>query len=312
MGLRFRKSINLGGGFRINLSKSGIGYSYGVKGLRYTKTAKGKERMTSSVPGTGISWSTETGNAAKRKRSESVSTSVVPTPENPAQTAPQNTTQVPIAVKVLAVICGIGFIVYYVKTGTYFGTAVIAGAIMGGISYLALCALYGMLYGCLEAGKKSADIQKKEPPDQSEALHAVGQLKEESFDLPGTHYHKASIAKVADINPDWRKTCKALINAKKENKKIYRFLRTTKKAELVKEPDNPHDKNAVMVLVDGEKVGYISADENLHVIDIMDSGAIEEVSATISGGSYKIVYSEDETKKGESGPYVEVKVKYKG
>lgn len=33
MGLRFRKSINLGCGFRINFSKSGIGYSFGGKGL---------------------------------------------------------------------------------------------------------------------------------------------------------------------------------------------------------------------------------------------------------------------------------------
>ena len=34
MGFRVRKSINLGGGFRINLSKSGIGYSWGTKGYR--------------------------------------------------------------------------------------------------------------------------------------------------------------------------------------------------------------------------------------------------------------------------------------
>lgn len=33
LGLRFRKSINLGGGFRINLSKSGVGYSWGAPGL---------------------------------------------------------------------------------------------------------------------------------------------------------------------------------------------------------------------------------------------------------------------------------------
>ena len=39
MGLRYRKSVKLGG-LRINFSKSGVGYSYGVKGLRYTKTAK--------------------------------------------------------------------------------------------------------------------------------------------------------------------------------------------------------------------------------------------------------------------------------
>lgn len=30
MGFRYRKSINLGREFRINLSKSGIGYSWGV------------------------------------------------------------------------------------------------------------------------------------------------------------------------------------------------------------------------------------------------------------------------------------------
>ena len=34
MGFRFRKSIKLGGGFRLNLSKSGFGISGGVKGAR--------------------------------------------------------------------------------------------------------------------------------------------------------------------------------------------------------------------------------------------------------------------------------------
>lgn len=61
MGFRYRKSINLGGGFRINLSKSGIGYSWGVKGYRVTKTAKGTTRRTASIPGTGISYVHETG-----------------------------------------------------------------------------------------------------------------------------------------------------------------------------------------------------------------------------------------------------------
>ena len=66
MGLRFRKSINLGGGFKINLSKSGIGYSWGVKGFRATKTARGTTRRTASIPGTGISYVSESG---KKKRS---------------------------------------------------------------------------------------------------------------------------------------------------------------------------------------------------------------------------------------------------
>lgn len=65
MGLQFRKSINLGGGLRINLSKSGIGFSWGTKGFRVTKTAKGKVRTTASIPGTGISYTQELGGKKK-------------------------------------------------------------------------------------------------------------------------------------------------------------------------------------------------------------------------------------------------------
>lgn len=66
MGLRMRKSINLGGGFKINLSKSGVGYSWGVPGYRITKTAKGTTRRTYSIPGTGISYVDETGKNKNR------------------------------------------------------------------------------------------------------------------------------------------------------------------------------------------------------------------------------------------------------
>lgn len=61
MGLRMRKSINLGGGLRVNISKSGIGYSWGVPGYRITKTATGKTRKTYSIPGTGLSYVEKTG-----------------------------------------------------------------------------------------------------------------------------------------------------------------------------------------------------------------------------------------------------------
>ena len=68
MGFRFRKSINLGKGFKINLSKSGIGFSFGVKGARVTKTASGSTRATVSLPGTGISYSKELGKKKSRKK----------------------------------------------------------------------------------------------------------------------------------------------------------------------------------------------------------------------------------------------------
>lgn len=68
MGFRYRKSINLGGGFRVNISKSGVGYSWGTKGYRITKTAKGTTRRTASIPGTGISFVNETGKNKNNSR----------------------------------------------------------------------------------------------------------------------------------------------------------------------------------------------------------------------------------------------------
>lgn len=66
MGFRMRKSINLGGGFKINLSKSGNGYSWGVPGYRITRTAKGTTRSTYSIPGTGFSYVDESGRNRNR------------------------------------------------------------------------------------------------------------------------------------------------------------------------------------------------------------------------------------------------------
>ena len=61
MGMRFRKSKKIGG-LRINLSKSGIGWSVGTKGARYTKKAGGGTRSTVGIPGTGISYVKDSGN----------------------------------------------------------------------------------------------------------------------------------------------------------------------------------------------------------------------------------------------------------
>ena len=71
MGIRFRKSINLGP-LRINISKSGIGYSFGVKGARITKTANGRKRATLSVPGTGLSYVKDFTKETEDKKAEDV------------------------------------------------------------------------------------------------------------------------------------------------------------------------------------------------------------------------------------------------
>ncbi|MGE3978813.1 MAG: DUF4236 domain-containing protein [Nitrospira sp.] len=54
MGWRFRKSVN-SGPFRFTLSKTGLGWSIGLPGARWTQRADGKQQTTVNLPGTGIS-----------------------------------------------------------------------------------------------------------------------------------------------------------------------------------------------------------------------------------------------------------------
>jgi hypothetical protein len=53
MGWTYRKSVGLGP-FRINVSKSGIGYSLGGGGFRTGVSSRGRSYKSFSLPGTGI------------------------------------------------------------------------------------------------------------------------------------------------------------------------------------------------------------------------------------------------------------------
>jgi hypothetical protein len=57
VGFYYRKSVRLGP-FRVNVSKSGVGYSVGGRGFRTGVSAKGRRYTTFSLPGTGIGYRT--------------------------------------------------------------------------------------------------------------------------------------------------------------------------------------------------------------------------------------------------------------
>lgn len=53
---RLAKSVKLGKGVRLNLSKTGIGISAGVPGARYSVHSSGRRTTSVGVPGTGVSY----------------------------------------------------------------------------------------------------------------------------------------------------------------------------------------------------------------------------------------------------------------
>jgi hypothetical protein len=65
MGWSFRKSVNLGP-FRVNMSRSGLGYSVGAGGFRTGVRANGRRYSSVSIPGTGIRY---TNGGSKRRTS---------------------------------------------------------------------------------------------------------------------------------------------------------------------------------------------------------------------------------------------------
>lgn len=75
MGFRFRKSINLGGGMRLNLNKKSAGLSFGGKGFRYSINTNGRRTASAGIPGTGL-YFTQTsggGNSSHKQNSNNKS-----------------------------------------------------------------------------------------------------------------------------------------------------------------------------------------------------------------------------------------------
>ena len=62
MGFTFRKSVGVGP-FRVNLSKSGIGYSVGAAGFRTGVSGNGRKYTSFGIPGTGLGYRSSKGPA---------------------------------------------------------------------------------------------------------------------------------------------------------------------------------------------------------------------------------------------------------
>ena len=86
MGFRFRRSFKILPGVRLNLSKSGVSTSVGVRGAHVTFGPKGT-RTTVGIPGTGMSW-TETSSAHRPRGTHEDNRPSAPKFEMPAHVEP--------------------------------------------------------------------------------------------------------------------------------------------------------------------------------------------------------------------------------
>lgn len=104
MGLNFRKSINLGKGFKLSIGKKSVGISGGVKGARVSINSSGRKTATFSLPGTGLSYSVNLNNLFKKKSSKKSNDNDNDNTENEGTTININLILVLIIVILIAII----------------------------------------------------------------------------------------------------------------------------------------------------------------------------------------------------------------
>jgi len=68
MGFRFRRSIGLGSGIRLNLSRSRASLSLGRKGATFNIGTRGTPRATVGLPGTGLSYTAKPWGSRRSRR----------------------------------------------------------------------------------------------------------------------------------------------------------------------------------------------------------------------------------------------------
>ncbi len=116
----------------------------------------------------------------------------------------------------------------------------------------------------------------------------------ETIKVVGTSFYKDKIEELGDENDNYTLTKKGIIDAGLEDERIYQYDFCPGKVELVPDPENEHDKNAIKVIVGGYQIGHIPAAKCAHVLGLLTANKIRKVDAEIYGGNYKYYDSDEE------------------
>lgn len=159
------------------------------------------------------------------------------------------------------------------------------------------------------------------PTPQPEKIQVIPpapviETKIKTYKITGMSHYLDNILKLSSENMDYDLSKKELIDEGYYNERIYQYNFYPGKVELVPEPDNPYDPNAVKVIVDNELVGYVKSGSCKHILKIIAEDRIEKIDCEIGGGKYKYIgYDEDEEKyyldKGDLSYFVHLIIKEK-
>lgn len=83
------------------------------------------------------------------------------------------------------------------------------------------------------------------------------QKKHYSFDVAGLQYYQENLSKIGKLDKNTR-------------------------IEVIPEPENKHDKNAIKVLVDGLEIGHVPAKQCKLVKGVLNTGTIYDITIEVT------------------------------
>lgn len=132
------------------------------------------------------------------------------------------------------------------------------------------------------------------PEMETKEKSAINKPKKEKPKFETVKVHGSSFRQQAfkqlnwEDNPyyDYKKS--ELIDAFMTGERIYEYYYNgDNKVELIDEPDNPEDPNAIAIYLDGVQIGYVAKGKTAHIRKLRKTDNIGKLSIEVWGGKYK-------------------------
>lgn len=162
---------------------------------------------------------------------------------------------------------------------------------------------------CIPTKKQPEQPEPARPQPSAEPKPA---LKWENHKVAGISYRNDAVIDLAFPNDEYEYTKKELIDNLLTDERVYQYYFSVATVELIPEPDNPEDPNAIKVVFDDHHIGYIKRGSCSRIKKLLTGNQIKQLKGELEGGKYKYVREIDDGKyeleKGEAPFFATVRI----
>lgn len=196
------------------------------------------------------------------------------------------------------------------KKKKYVGKSTSVSTTVNNVEYRSMCLCKDCGYHWDASKGLSGSRSRSSDRSSSSRSLSSGSLEKEDFTVVGLKYYTKNFRQLASLNPDYDLPDDELKELFTSKRRISQYNYINKPVDLVPEPTNEHDPHAVQVYINDLLVGYISSDDNTHVLSLLKRAKIKYISAFVRGGKYCYLGNLDNILEEEVSPSITVRIAY--